>query len=105
MVTFPVVVFSTCWPVYVPAPTPVAGSTVIHLPGSAVVAATDQLSVPAPPLPIWIVWDGGLALVGLNEKLVWPARLSKNAILEATTAKLTGTVMDLPGLANSTILI
>jgi hypothetical protein len=58
-----------------------------------------------PPLPMWIVWDGGLALVGLNEKLVWPGRLSKNALLEATTAKLTGTVMDLPGLAYSMILI
>src|SRR5947199_7147390 len=92
--------------VYVPASTPLTGSTLIHLPGSAVFGATDQFSGdPVPPLPITMVWDGGFALLGLNEKLVWPGKLSNNALLEATTASFTGTSMDRPGLANSMMLI
>src|ERR1700674_490653 len=90
---------------YVPALVPLTGTILIHLPGSAVVAETVQLSVPAPALLTCMVWEGGLALLGLKEKLVWPGRLSKNALLDATTVKLTGTVMDLPGLANSIMLI
>ena len=84
---------------------PLTGTNVIHLPGSAVVAETVQFRVPAPPFPTTMVCDGGFVLLGLNEKLVWPGRLSKNALLDATTARLTGTVMDLPGLAYSRMLI
>src|SRR6266446_1081132 len=106
MVTLPVVAFSTCCPmyvpamspfpgraelvtdtVYVPALVPVAGSTLSHFGEDAVVVATLQLSVPAPPLPTTMVCEGGFAVVGLNEKLVWPGRLSKNALLEPTTAR------------------
>jgi hypothetical protein len=84
---------------------PLVGVAASQAPPSAVLVAAVQFKVPAPPFPTLIVSDGGLALVGLNEKLVWPGKLSKNALPEGTTAKLTGTVIDLPGLANSMMLI
>src|SRR5438876_2928 len=51
-----------------------------------------------------ITCGSGLAPPTCMEKFIWPERLSKNAP-EATTDRVTGTVIDRPGLANSVRMI
>src|SRR5437879_8648253 len=82
---------------------PREGVAVSQAPPSEVLGVTVQFNVPLPPFPIWIVC-GVAVWPGATEKLNPPGGLSKSAP-DAATVKVTGMVIDLPGLANSVTLI
>src|ERR1700681_1611869 len=82
---------------------PRRGLTVNQAPPSAVVGATVNFSVPVPPFATRSVC-GVAFLPGWTEKLSPPGRLSKNEP-EAAMAKVTGIVIERPGLAYSVRMI
>jgi hypothetical protein len=89
MVTFPVAALKTSSPVKVPEVSPPPGRAAVftptvtvegafpvvedvtsHLPPSDVIVLRAQPNVPDPAARIFTVWDGGLAVLGANEKLI-----------------------------------
>jgi hypothetical protein len=104
--------WNTTWPVKVPATSPLpgkaelttftvavegadplAGLTVSQWPPSDVLDVAVQCRIPHPAGWIFTVWAGGLVVLGVKEKSIWPGTLAKNGPHEATV-KVTGTVMD-----------
>src|SRR5882672_1500176 len=83
---------------------PLAGVPLSQLPPSAVLAARVQFNVPEPPLATCTVCEVAVVRLVLIEKLNWPGRSAKNAP-EERTVSVTGTTIDLPGLANSEKMI
>src|ERR1700694_4447837 len=84
-------------------PDPLRGVAASQAPPSAVLGVTVNFNVPVPPSPTRSVC-GVAFLPGCTEKLRPPGRLSKNAP-EATMAKVTGIVIERPGLAYSVRMI
>src|ERR1700675_3984931 len=74
---------------------PRRGLTVNRAPPSAGVGATVNFTVPGPPSSVC----GVAVLPGCTEKLRPPERLSKNAAEEAPIVKVTGMIIERPGLA------
>jgi hypothetical protein len=60
---------------------------------SPVLVVRVQLKAPDPPLRIEMGCEVAAAALVLKEKLSAPGRLSKNAVLDAATVKVTGTVI------------
>src|SRR4029077_4874602 len=83
---------------------PLSGEALSQLPPSEVLISSVQFKVPDPPFRICNGWLGGARPPVTRLKVIWPGRLSKNAVVGSATVRLTGIVIAmLPFCAVNTI--